>query len=87
MATMERTREVAFAHDTNMGVHESDESDTRAWASYYFARSSKILNPCDSRLEWVNQHNEPVRFYGLILQTIEGITRRFQVHFKLYKYN
>lgn len=74
--TTERTREVAFAHDTNMGVYETDDSEMREWSAYFFGRASRILNPCDSRLEWINQKNEPVQFYGLVLQTIEGASRR-----------
>jgi hypothetical protein len=78
----ERLKEVVFSSDTNRGPIEQDEHDMKEWTDYFFNKSSKILNPSDSRLEVANQKNEPVQFYNLIIESIDGITKRLQVIFK-----
>ena len=75
----ERLKEVAFAQNTNLGIQELDENDMREWSDYFFNKCGRIVNPCDNRLEVATQRNEPVQYYGIALQSIEGIMKRLQV--------
>ena len=75
----ERLKEVVFASDTNRGPIEQDDTDMKEWTDYFFNKTSKILNPSDSRLEIANQKNIPVEFYNLVIESIEGIAKRLQV--------
>lgn len=82
MVSIDRLKEVAFTGDTHEGpsdkIVEIGEN-TRVWSDVFFNKSARCLNPSEARLEIENKKNEPVRYYNLIVQSVEGINKRVEV--------
>lgn len=65
--------------DTRTISKPSSTQNMNIWEEYFFNKSTKILYPCDVRLEQIKEKNIPVEFFCLHLDSLEGIFKRLQV--------
>jgi hypothetical protein len=54
--------------------------DSNSWNRCFFKECSKFINPPDERISHALQKNEPVEFFVLKLERIEGNFNKLQVN-------